>query len=281
VGQKKKPPAVSSHQPAQSTGCLNPRSGIRNPKWVFRRFESVASTNDVAARLADEGAPEGTIVVAEEQTAGRGRHGRSWSSPAGHGLYLSLVLRPSVPFERIGELAFVASLAAAEAIGQVSGLPAQIKWPNDVLLRGRKVCGILIEAGKATGRHSDGATPRAVIVGTGINVNTQTFPAEISETATSIALQAGRAIPLETVEQALLSRLEARYTEYLAAGFAPILAAWKSLDCTVGGEITVNTTDGAVKGRAAEVSSRGDLIVEHQDGTQTPVAAGEVILRDT
>lgn len=115
-------------------------------EFIVQRFGAVSSTNDIAIRMAEEGAPEGTVVVAGEQTAGRGRHGRNWSSPAGEGLYISVILRPDLPFDRLWQMAFIAAVSAAEAIRQASGLEARIKWPNDILLNDRKVCGILIEA---------------------------------------------------------------------------------------------------------------------------------------
>ena len=256
----------------------NPQSAIHNPKWIVHRLESVTSTNDVTARMAREGAPEGTVVVAREQTAGRGRHGRSWSSPPG-GLYLSIIFRPHLPFEDLWQMAFLAAVASAEAVGQVSGLPARIKWPNDVLLGGRKVCGILIEAPGPAASKSEISSP--VVVGIGINVNNQEFDPEISQTATSIALEAGRQIAVEEVEEALLPRLDARYSRYVAGGFGPILREWRNLDCTAGREVAVSTAEGVVEGRAVEIDPRGDLVIEHEDGTRTCVAAGDVIIRDT
>jgi len=246
---------------------------------VIHRLESITSTNDAAARMAREGAPEGTVVVAQEQTAGRGRHGRKWSSPAG-GLYLSIILRPDLPFEDLRQMAFLAAVASAEAVGQVSGLPARIKWPNDVLLNARKVCGILIEACLRF-RPWRICSLRSVVVGFGINVNNQEFPPEISQAATSIALEVGRPIAVEEVEEALLSHLDARYSRYLAAGFAPILSEWRNLDCTAGRQVTVSTAEGAIEGTAVEIDPHGDLIIEREDGTRTHVTAGDAVLRDT
>jgi BirA family biotin operon repressor/biotin-[acetyl-CoA-carboxylase] ligase len=215
--------------------------------------------------MAEEGAPEGTVVVAREQTAGKGRHGRIRSSPPGSGLYLSVVLRPDLPFDQLWQTAFIASVAAAEAILEVSGLPARIKWPNDVLINGRKVCGILIEARKQP----------AAIVGIGINVNNTEFPPDIAQKATSIAIELGHPIALEAVEKSLLSRLEER----LADSFPSVFDAWKALNCTVGRHVVVNTADSVIEGTAVEVDQTGDLIVEHE-GIKTRITAGEVILPD-
>ena len=187
---------------------------------TIHRFDSVSSTNDVALQMAD--APEGTVIVAGEQTAGKGRLGRKWSSPPGEGLYLSIILRPPLPYNKLWQMAFVVSLAACEAIRRVSGLDARIKWPNDILVGGRKICGILIE----TRGHGDAETRGSAIVGIGINVNNQSFSPDLN--ATSLAIELSRAISMADVENALLACLDARYTQFLADGFPPILEAWKS-----------------------------------------------------
>jgi BirA family transcriptional regulator, biotin operon repressor / biotin---[acetyl-CoA-carboxylase] ligase len=230
----------------------------------------------MAAHMAEDGAPEGTVVVAAEQTAGRGRHGRRWSSPEGEGLYLSVILRPEIPFSQLWQTAFVASLATAEAVGQVSGLVPRIKWPNDVLLNGRKVCGILTE----TRRHGDTGTRRPVIVGIGVNLNNSVFPPEIADKATSIMLETGQPVSARQVEEALLTCLDRFYAAYLRDGFTSILAQWKTLDCTSGRRVSVVTGGGIVEGTAQEVDPNGDLIVLRDDGTTARVTAGEVILRD-
>ena len=241
---------------------------------TIHRFDRLESTNDTAIRMAEDGVPEGTVVVALEQTSGRGRLGRTWSSPPGDGLYLSVILRPGVPFDQFWQMAFVAALAAAEAIRQVSGLTPEIKWPNDVLLNGRKVCGILVE----TREH--GETGRPVIVGIGANLNNREFPPDIADKATSIMLETGQPVSPRQMEEALLSCLDRFYTEYLRDGFAPTLAQWKTLDCTAGRRVSVVTGAGVVEGTAQEVDSNGDLIVRRDDGTTARVTAGEVILSD-
>lgn len=236
-------------------------------RFTIHRFDSVSSTNDVAA-----GRPEGTVIIAAEQTAGKGRLGRSWTSPPGEGLYLSIVLRPPLPFDRLWQTAFVVSLAACEAIRQVSGLDARIKWPNDILIGDRKVCGILIE----TRGRGDAETRRPVIAGIGINVNNQSFPPDFN--ATSIAIEIGHQIPMADVEESLLARLDARYSRFLTDGFPPILEAWKALDCTIGRRVTVHTPDAVIEGAAMEVTDDGDLVIRRDDGTWVNVKAGEVIL---
>lgn len=239
--------------------------------YTFHRFETVGSTNDLAAAMADDGAPEGTVVVADEQVSGRGRHGRTWVSSPGDGLYLSMILRPKVEADRLWQLAFVTSVAAAEAVRHVPGLDARTKWPNDVLVNGRKVCGILVEARKASCPGS------AVIVGVGINVNTPEFPPEIRATATSLAAELGSPVSRSDLENAFLDAFAPRYEPFLAGEFPAILEAWKRLDCTVGRAVEVRTPDGAVVGIAVEINTCGNLIVQCPDGSRREIAAGEVL----
>lgn len=241
-------------------------------EFTIHRYESVTSTNDVAIRMAEEGAPEGTVVIASEQTAGRGRHGRRWSSPAGSGLYLSVVFRPPLALDHLWQIGFMAAVASAEAISRVSQLSALVKWPNDVLLNERKVCGILTEARSPA---AGGRSP--VIVGIGVNVNTLDFPPEIARMATSLALETGVPIAVEHVEHALLECLGTRYEQLMAGGFGPILGAWKTLDCTAGHEVTVHTPEGEVCGTAQGVDCHGNLVVRQSDGSQVSVASGEVV----
>ncbi|MHB1000275.1 MAG: biotin--[acetyl-CoA-carboxylase] ligase [Armatimonadota bacterium] len=244
-------------------------------QYIIHRYERIPSTSDLAVTLAEGGAPEGTVVIAGSQTSGRGRHGRVWSSPAGSGLYLSLILRPDKPFADLWQTAFVLAVAACETAADLSGLPACIKWPNDILLNGRKICGILIEARKP---GHDLRSP--VIAGIGINVNTLEFPPEISRKATSIALETGRQTAVEDVEDRLLSAVDRWYTVYTDAGFTPIFTRWHELDCTAGRTVSVSTSGGIVDGTAVEVNPHGDLVIEHPDGCRTSVSAGEVFFRD-
>ncbi|MBP6964725.1 MAG: biotin--[acetyl-CoA-carboxylase] ligase [Armatimonadetes bacterium] len=239
-------------------------------RYSIHRFDSVASTNDLAARMAGDGAPEGTVVAADEQSAGRGRLGRRWISPPDSGLYLSIVLRPQIPADSHWQLAFVCSLAVAEAVRAATGLAAQTKWPNDVLLNGRKVAGVLVERCRA----ADGA----VIAGIGINVNTADWPAEIAESATSILLESLEAASRPEIERAVLDALDARYEALKSEGFSPILDAWRGLDCTVGREVEVRAADGVVRGVAAAVSESGSLIVRSGGGALTEISAGDVLL---
>lgn len=241
-------------------------------QYTFHRFEAVTSTNDLVIAMAEEGAPEGTVAVADEQVAGRGRRGRYWVSPPDSGVYLSVLLKPDIPSDRFWQLAFVASLAAAEGIRWVSRLEVHVKWPNDVLINGRKVCGILVEARKP----SISFEPVAVI-GIGVNVNMMEFPPELADTATSIAIEAGAPAPRHAVERGVLDALSTRYDQYRTEGFRPILNSWKNLDCTVGRDVAVQSARGTVEGTAVEVNARGSLILRLRDGSLEEITTGEVL----
>lgn len=248
-------------------------------EFVVHRFDSLGSTNDEGMRMASEGAPEGTVIVAAQQTAGRGRLGRRWASSPGEGLYLSLILKPAVPFDQLWQLSFVISLATAEAVSRAAGLPASVKWPNDVLLQGRKISGILLEARRAKSGSPDERSA-VVVAGIGINVNTESFPPDLIQKATSIMLETGRRTDLSEVERALLESVRERYIEYANGGFGRIMQRWKAIDATVGRRITASTPNGIVEGTAIAVDGEGDLIVKPDAGDAIRISAGEVLLRN-
>lgn len=233
------------------------------------------STNDIAKELADYGAVEGTVVVAETQTAGHGRLGREWVSPKG-GLWFSVVLRPELkPAEAVG-LVFVSSLAVAEALRQLYHLEAETKWPNDVLVSGRKVCGILTEM------NTTDEKVNYVIAGVGVNANfnvAKVFPEELRNTATSLENALGRKVKLEELFKMLLEKLENFYELFLKESFDSILAEWKKyagfLNCQV--EVT-NGTEKWV-GLALNVENDGALIIRLEDGTEKRVFVGDVTLQ--
>jgi len=236
-------------------------------QFTIHRHRVIDSTNNLAICLAEEGAPGGTVVVAEEQLAGRGRVGRTWCSPPGYGLYLSLILRPEKPVDQLWQTAYIASVAVAETI-KLWELPARIKWPNDILINGRKVSGILIEA-----------KSQIVVVGIGINVNTPEFPPEISSTATSMLLESHLSDPidLQTVECKLLSSLDLVYALYSSSGFEPVLDLWKGLECTTGRHVVVNVAGCKIAGTAESIDEKGDLVVRTGSGESVSVSSGEVI----
>jgi BirA family biotin operon repressor/biotin-[acetyl-CoA-carboxylase] ligase len=235
-------------------------------------FDELPSTNDRARELADAGADHGEVVVAESQTAGRGRRGRSWASPSGRNLYLSAILRPALPPHRAPELTLVASVAACEACRR-AGVEAGIKWPNDVLVGGRKVAGILTELS---------AEPDAVhwvVLGIGVNLNSQVedFPAELRTVATSLAVERGQPVPRALFTAALLSELEHWLDRHAAEGFGPIRAAWRERSVTLGREVRIDAEGGEIAGVAEDIDETGALLVRGREGLSR-VVSGDVRL---
>jgi BirA family biotin operon repressor/biotin-[acetyl-CoA-carboxylase] ligase len=245
---------------------------------TWRRVEwhaEVDSTQEVARALARAGAEEGTIVVAETQTAGRGRLGRTWHSPPGTNLYCSVLLRPALAPATVPQLALVAGLAVAEAI-EALGLRPALKWPNDVLLDGRKAVGILTEM------EAELERVRVVIVGIGVNVNAtaEEFPPYLHDRATSLALVAGHPIDRIRFAGGLLTSLEGYYRRFLDGGFAPLREAWERRSALAGRRVTVRANDVEVAGKVAGIDEDGALRLVDGTGAVRRVVAGEVTLRE-
>ena len=237
-------------------------------KFVGRRLVCLSittSTQDVAREEAEAGAVEGTVVFAEEQTAGRGRFGRAWMSPVGRNLYLTLVLRPDVA--RLRVLGMLAPLAVAQAVEETTRLAPRVKWPNDVLLSGRKFCGVLIDSEFA------GAEPRYALVGIGVNVNYDVDQV-IADVATSMKAARGRDTSREVVLAALLNRIEALYEEPTS-----VRAQWRERLETLGREVKVTFRGEVFEGVAEDVDEAGNLLLRLADGTVRTFEAGEVSLR--
>jgi BirA family biotin operon repressor/biotin-[acetyl-CoA-carboxylase] ligase len=228
-----------------------------------------ASTNQLTKQEAQAGAPEGTVVIAGEQTLGRGRRERNWVSPPGN-LALSFVLYPAI--EHLPSLIMVASLATAHAVTSVAGLEAGIKWPNDVLVGGKKVCGILVES-KVKGNRVDYA-----VTGIGVNVNIHMadYP-EVAAMATSIYDELGREVSLVRLARALLKELDGFYQGLLAG--RPVFESWRNSLVTLGREVSVTSADAVFSGVAEAVEGDGSLLVRRADGSLARVVAGDVTIR--
>jgi BirA family biotin operon repressor/biotin-[acetyl-CoA-carboxylase] ligase len=248
------------------------RGTWREVDWV----EEVDSTQRLARERARQGAPEGTTVIAERQTAGRGRLGRVWHSPGGLNLYCSIVLRPPVPPHAVPQLALVAGVAVAAAIAEETGVRPAIKWPNDVLLGGRKVAGVLTEMDSALERVEH------AILGIGVNLNApeSAFPPELREKASSLLLATGRRVDRAAFTARLLAALEARYGRFLSGGFASVRAEWESYSCLTGAQVRVVAPEGELGGRVLDVDTDGALRLAQPDGRVVRVVAGEVTVRD-
>ena len=235
----------------------------------------VGSTNDEAKGLAEVGAPEGTLVIADYQTTGRGRLGRLWWSPPGSSLLLSLIFRPAFLMPHQAQrVAMICSLAVCDAVAEVTGLAPAIKWPNDVLIEGRKVGGLLTELGIAASRLDH------VVVGIGVNVNVEfegSGALALIALATSLKAELGSEVSRLMLLAALLRCVEARY-ERLRAGVLPH-DEWQSLLVTLGQAVRVTMPGRVLAGRAVGVDADGALLVRRSDGETERVLAGDVTLR--
>jgi len=234
----------------------------------------VGSTNDWAKELAQSGAEQGTVAMAETQAAGRGRLDREWFSPKG-GLWFSIVLRPKLLTAQAARLVFVAGLAVAETLREEFGLKVDTKWPNDVLLNGKKLCGILLEM------STTGEKVNFVVMGVGVNANftENVFPAELRNVASSLENELGHQVRLEDLFRRLLERLENAYEMYLERGFAPILDRWKEYAGFLGRKVEVADQNQKMNGLALDVDQDGALAVKLENGTTRRVLVGDVSLQ--
>ena len=264
------PPAVSERLD------LDRLQSLLRTEFTGRRVfydASVPSTMEAAQREAQAGAPEGAIAIAEEQTSGRGRMGRTWVSPAGVNLYFTLILRPTI--EQLRYLAVIAPLAVCQAIEETTGLLPRIKWPNDVIINDKKVCGLLVQS-EITGDRVDVA-----LLGIGINVNLDVAAhEELRAIATSLRAELGREAGREELLAATLNHLEALY-QALRRGDV-ISMAWKHRLDTLGKHVRVSSAAGLMEqGVAVDADSDGSLILRRDDGSHVRVEAGEVTLRES
>lgn len=232
--------------------------------WRLVALDSVGSTNDEAARLADAGAPEGTVVWARQQTGGRGRRGRAWASPVGN-LYTSTILRPDVPAARAAELGFVSALAVADIVP--AGRAVRLKWPNDVLVDGGKVAGILLES--AIGQTGE---VQYVVAGIGINVG---FAPQLPEMRYPGAALGGS---VEAALERFTGAFAARLAEWRRDGFETVRSAWLAKAGPLGAEVDVKLGDELVRGRFSGLDREGALLLETASGPRR-IVSGELLGR--
>jgi BirA family transcriptional regulator, biotin operon repressor / biotin---[acetyl-CoA-carboxylase] ligase len=244
-------------------------------------FDSIDSTNNLAKKIAHEGCVDGTVVVAEIQTAGRGRLGRSWASTAKKGIWMSIVLRPALPPEDIQVITLAAAAAVARTIRRVTGISAGIKWPNDIILDGRKVCGILTEM------SSDMEQVNFIVLGIGMNVNhaAEDFPPELQLVATSLAAHAARSNPDRSmfnrceIIRTLLEELEPLYTAINNGAVEEIIDEWRRYSVTLGRQIKASVRNSEYIGTAVDITKDGKLVVDCNDGQRREFISGEVMVR--
>lgn len=237
-------------------------------------FYDTSSTNNEAKRLAADDAVEGTIVVSEAQTLGRGRLNRGWFSPPGGGVWVSVILRPPFPPQEAPKCTLMAAVATVEAIREASGLNCGIKWPNDILWQGRKLVGILTEM------SAEMDAINFVVLGIGINVSLQErdFPEELRNIGASVSMGAEREVSRVEVLQKLLERLEYWYQVVKQEGFEPVLEAWRRESVTLGQPVRVLAGEETYDGVAEELAEDGSLLVRTENGLRR-VLAGDVSLR--
>lgn len=226
------------------------------------------STQSEVQRRAMAGAPEGTVVTARHQRAGRGQRGHEWWDAPGQSLLCSVLLRPDGPPATVAQLSLVGGLAVAEALAASAGVSPRIRWPNDLLVDGRKVCGILAEAATAGGRVEH------VILGIGVNLHQAAFPAALAERATSLRLLTGRGPEGPVLLAAILERLGARYAEWRDGGFAAVRAAWLAHSALPGQVVRL---PGGGLGRAEDVGPDGILLARAADGRLVPIVSGAAV----
>ncbi|MNP18249.1 Bifunctional ligase/repressor BirA [compost metagenome] len=238
-------------------------------------IQTTVSTQEEARIRAEKGAAEGTLILAEEQTGGKGRLGRKWFSPYGKGIWMSLLLRPQQPLKFTSQLTLLTGVAVCRAIRSTTGIEAGIKWPNDILMNNRKICGILLESAV------EDEVVRYCIVGIGISVNLddQDYPSELKEIATSIKMECGKAVDRTVLIAAVMDEFESLYKLYQHEGFQPIATLWEALSVTIQQEVIVSTYQGQLEGVAVGLDSSGALLVDMGQGKVMSVISGDVKLK--
>ena len=248
-----------------------------NSRWAGKPvvyFDETDSTNNQAKRLAETGASHGTLVAAESQTGGKGRRGRPWSAPRGVGIWMSLLLRPDIHPADASMITLISALAVADGIREVSGLDSVIKWPNDVVVSGKKVCGILTEM------SSEIDHVNYVVPGIGINVNTESFPEDIRQVATSIYLETGRKENRSRLIGAILRHYEQYYDIFMQKkDMTDLLDVYNRRLANAGTGVRVLDPAGEYTGTALGINRRGELLVETESGEVKEVMSGEVSVR--
>jgi BirA family transcriptional regulator, biotin operon repressor / biotin---[acetyl-CoA-carboxylase] ligase len=240
----------------------------------IRVFEQTTSTNDVVEKLARDGVPEGVVVFAEAQTKGRGRLGRKWISPRRKGLWFSVLLRPKLRPPEATQLTIASATALRRAIQSGTGLRPEIKWPNDIVMGGKKVAGILTELSAELDRV------RYVILGIGVDVNLGAgeFPPELRKLATSLRIESGRTVPRAELATAILRELDADYARIGGGGFARLADEWEAHCQTIGRNVTIQVGERRLRGRAESLDDDGALLLRTEHGRLERVIGGDVTM---
>ncbi|MFK9093436.1 biotin--[acetyl-CoA-carboxylase] ligase [Bacillus salipaludis] len=234
--------------------------------------ESVESTQKIAHRLSNEDVPEGSVIIAEEQLSGKGRMNRAWHSPKYSGIWMSLILRPNIPLTNAPQLTLLTAVAIVQAMEEETGLQPVIKWPNDILLNGKKVTGILTELQAEADRiHS-------IIIGIGINVNQkkEDFPSELQEKASSLFIESGKLISRAGLIRSIFKHFEKLYLLYLEQGFFPIKLLWEGYAVSIGKILKARTLTNVIEGKALGITDEGVLKLEDRTGVVHHIYSADI-----
>lgn len=237
-------------------------------------FDETDSTNVQAKRLGEEGAPHGLLVVSDQQNAGRGRRGRSWESPKGDSVYMSLLLRPRFAPDKAPMLTLVMAHSVCHALERVVDSPVQIKWPNDLIIRGKKIVGILTEMSTEIDYINH------VVIGVGINVNGKIFPEELSDKATSLSIEEGHEIQRSVLIAEVMKQFERDYGQFLQTeDLSWMKADYEKHLVNYGQKVMVHEATESYQAKALGINNTGELLIQKEDGTEEAVYAGEVSVR--
>lgn len=238
----------------------------------MKLLQSTTSTQQAAHEWYATGASEGSLIVAEEQTSGKGRMGRTWHSPPGKGIWMSMILQPRIGMHRMPQLTLLAAVALCRSLRKSTGLDLGIKWPNDLLLNEKKISGILLESAGEDERLT------YIVAGIGINVNwhQDDFPKDLQEKSTSLRIATGKRFKREQLLARFLNEWEPLYDLFLHKGFEPIRLLWETYSVTLGKQIAMRTSSGIFKGKALKLDADGALIIETENGSVQSFYAGDI-----
>lgn len=232
-------------------------------------YASLDSTNRLAMEMAEKGAPEGLVIFAEHQTHGKGRQGRTWVSPKAKGLYFSVILRPKIQIQELPKITLMAAVAVARALADESGLSFKIRWPNDLLLDGKKICGILTEM------RAEPDRVRHVVLGIGVNINSSRR--DLPDIATSLKEATGKAWNRCRIAARILENIEEGYRKISKGEFSDLAHVWEELSAVSGKRVTAKTLGGAITGTAVGIDEDGALWIRQDTGLQTKVVSGDIL----
>lgn len=259
---------ASAEQYTRDALLLNLATTFMGKNLYF--YETVGSTQLVAKKAVNDGAPEGTVIVGDQQETGKGRMNRNWDSQKGQGIWMSLIVKPDIPIAKAPQFTFIASLAIVEAIEKVTDLTPQIKWPNDIYIGKRKVCGVLTEM------QAEADQIEALILGIGINVNQAAFPDEIKNKATSLRQETGETVSRTILFQAAILYFEKYYQLYTEKGFEPIKLLWESKAIPFQSTMIASTLKGSIRGKVKGISDEGVLLMEDAQGVIHEIYSADI-----